>query len=143
MTIKSRLWISRALVGLVLFINLQCALAFLSSPAGFAPAYELSDVPGTAAIRALAVLFLMWNVPYVVAFSNPIKYRLSLYEALAMQSLGLIGETYIWMQVPPEFTVLRSSIVRFILFDGFGLLALATAAWLIGKQNKNLEEVLE
>jgi hypothetical protein len=144
MSSTSRLWTARLLIGLVLFINLQCALVFFVNPAKSAPAYELSSIPGAAAIQGLAVLFLMWNVPYVVALANPVKYRLSLFEALVMQSIGLVGETLILSSLPLEHIILRNSVLRFILFDGAGLLALAAAAWLTRKKTltKISKEVL-
>jgi hypothetical protein len=126
----SRIWIGRVLIGLVLLINVQSALVFFFNPARFAPAYELFGIPGQAAIRGMAVLFLMWNVPYVVALINPVKYRISLYEAIAMQTIGLVGESIIFSTVPVEYIVLRGSIWRFILFDGAGLATLIIAAWI-------------
>ncbi len=126
---NSHTWIARVLIGLVLFINVQSALVFFANPAGFAPAYELSGVSGAAAIRGFAVLFLMWNVPYAVALINPVKYRVSLYEAIAMQGIGLVGESIIWWTLPAEHIILRTSILRFILFDGAGLVALLVAGW--------------
>ncbi len=126
------------MIGVVLFINLQSAVAFLIHPAGYAPAYELFGIPGQAAIQGLAVLFLMWNVPYVVALLNPIKHRISLFEAIAMQSMGLVGETFILLTLPIAHVILRGSILRFILFDGAGLVALVIAAW-VTRKTKNLE----
>jgi hypothetical protein len=32
----------------------------------------------------------MWNVPYAVAFWDPVSHRLSLLEAIAMQAIGLL-----------------------------------------------------
>ena len=124
----SRLWAARILIGLVLFINVQCALAFFIDPHQFAPAYELTGIPGQAAIRGFAILFLMWNVPYAVALIHPVRYRVSLYETLVMQSLGLVGETFIFWSLPTEYALLRTSLLRFILFDGGGLVVLIIAA---------------
>jgi hypothetical protein len=125
-----RIWIGRALIGLVLFINVQSALVFWINPGWFAPAYELSGIPGQAAIRGFAVLFLMWNVPYVVALVNPVKFKISLYEAIVMQSIGLVGESFILWSLPIEHVILRGSIWRFIIFDGAGLVALLVALWI-------------
>jgi hypothetical protein len=136
MITKARLWIARVLIGLVLFINLQCALIFFANPTGFTSAYELNSIPGAAAIRALGLLFLMWNVPYAVALTNPVKYRISLFEALVMQGIGLAGETLIWYSLPVEHAILRNSILRFMVFDGAGLVSLAIAAWLTRKQKQ-------
>jgi hypothetical protein len=130
------LWISRLLIGLVTAWNLQAAFAFIFSPGGFVPAYELSGVPGEAAIRGFGLLFLMWNVPYLFALVNPVCYRLALTLSLLMQLTGLIGETYIYFTLPADHTVLGSSILRFIAFDGAGLVLL-TIAWIAGKDNKD------
>jgi len=119
-------------------INVQSALVFWLNPGLFAPAYELSGIPGDAAIRGLAVLFLMWNVPYVVALINPVQHRISLYEAIVMQGIGLIGESLILWGLPHKNNILRESIWRFILFDGCGLVALVIAAWTTRK-TKNLD----
>jgi hypothetical protein len=126
-----RLWLARLLIGLVIAWNLQAALAFLLSPGANAPGFELSGIPGQAAIRGIAVLFVMWNVPYILAVWQPRKYVISLMEALAMQSLGLAGETGILMSLPPEHLILRGSIERFIVFDAAGLAVLAFALWLV------------
>ncbi len=139
MNATTRLWTSRGLIGLVLFANVQCALAFLAAPARYAPAYELAGAVGAAAIQGYAVLFLMWNVPYLIGFANPVRYRVSLLEAVAMQALGVIGESYIWVQLPAQFPTLRASILRFILFDAAGLLALLLAAWITRPKTKNIE----
>ena len=82
-----RVWPARGLIGLVFAWNVQCALAFLVAPAGFAAGFELTGAPGEAAVRGVGVLFLMWNVPYAVALSHPLRRHVSLYEALAMQML--------------------------------------------------------
>jgi hypothetical protein len=126
-----RIWVARLCVGAVLFANVQCAVAFWQSPAGYAPAFELSGAAGEAAIRGIAVLFLMWNVPYVVALWHPRRYRPSLWQAIAMQALGVIGETLIWQQLPAAQAVLRDSLLRFIVFDAGGLAVLCLAAALV------------
>ena len=129
------LWIARFLIGLVTFWNLQAAFAFIFSPGGFVSAYELSGIPGEAAIRGVGVLFLMWNVPYLFALVDPVRYRLALTLSLLMQLTGLIGETYIYFTIPMGHEALRSSIFRFIIFDGAGLILLVIA-WIIGRVAK-------
>ena len=126
-----RTFAARSLVGMVFIINLQSALAFMINPNGFAPMYELIGIPGTAAIQGFGVLFLMWNIPYAVALINPVKFHISHYEAIIMQTIGLVGESLIYYNLPTKFTVLRNSILRFIIFDGAGLVALVIAAWII------------
>ena len=93
--LDSRLWAARLLIAVVVAWNLECALVFLLNPAVFAPGFELSGVPGEAAVRGFGVLFVMWNIPYLVALWQPRRNRLSLWEALAMQLIGVIGESLI------------------------------------------------
>ncbi len=126
-----RLWAARLLIAIVIAWNLECAFAFLRQPQAFAPAFELSGVAGAAAVRGTAVLFLMWNVPYLVAVWHPRRGRLSLWEALAMQTIGLFGESLICAHLPEGHAVLRASLLRFIVFDAAGLLLLAAAGLLV------------
>jgi uncharacterized membrane protein YjfL (UPF0719 family) len=72
----------------------------------------------------------MWNIPYAVALWHPVRHRISLYEAIAMQAIALLGETLIGLSLPPAHSALRTSLLRFIAFDGAGLLLLLLAIWL-------------
>ena len=128
--ISIRIWIARLLIGLVTAWNLQAAFVFIFAPSGFVRAYELSGIPGEAAIRGFGILFLMWNVPYFFAVKDPIRYQLALTFALLMQFIGLIGETYIYFTLPADHAMLENSILRFIVFDGAGLVLLAMAYWI-------------
>lgn len=127
---KQRILVTRFLVGIVLLINLQCAFLFIINPNRFAPLYELIGIPGKAAIQGFGVLFIMWNIPYVVALFNPVRYHISHYEAIIMQTIGLVGESLIYYDLPTSYILLRTSILRFIIFDGAGLVALVIAAWI-------------
>jgi hypothetical protein len=131
--LDSRLWAARLLIAVVVVWNLECALVFLLNPAVFAPGFELSGVPGEAAVRGFGVLFVMWNIPYLVALWQPQRNRLSLWEALVMQLIGVIGESLIFSSIPLGHVVLRTSMLRFIMFDGAGVLLLIGAAWLVSK----------
>jgi hypothetical protein len=130
-TEPGRVWVARVCVGMVLVINVQCAVAFWHAPAGYASSFELAGVPGEAAIRGMAVLFVMWNVPYLVALWHPRRQRLALWQALAMQAIGVAGESLIWLSLPAGHAVLHDSLMRFIIFDAGGLALLCLAAWLI------------
>jgi hypothetical protein len=134
------LWLARVLIALVAAWNLQAALVFILWPERFAPGFELSSVPGAAAVRGTGVLFVMWNVPYLVALWHPRKYRIALGMALAMQFIGLVGESLILISLPNGHALLHASILRFIVFDGGGLLLLAMAFWLVQKDatSKNI-----
>lgn len=130
-----RIWTSRLLIGLVTAWNLQAAFAFIFTPVGFVRAYELSGIPGEAAIRGFGLLFLMWNIPYLFALVDPARYRLALTLSLIMQLTGLVGETYIYFTLPAGHDLLGSSILRFITFDGVGAVLLGIA-WIVGKYKK-------
>ena len=125
-----RLNISRLLSGLVLLINLQSAFTYLLWPERYAPGFEMTGDIGAAMVRGMGVLFVMWNVPYVVALWNPVRYHIALYIAIAMQVIGLVGETWIYLSLPTVHATARASIMRFIIFDALGLLALLGAAWI-------------
>ena len=126
--------LARLLIGLVVFFNLQAALAFLINPQAYAPAFQLSAVPGESAVRGIGVLFVMWNIPYLVALWNPRKNRTALHEALAMQAIGLLGESLIYAGISPEHIQLQASILRFITFDSAGLLLLVAARMISSTQ---------
>jgi hypothetical protein len=122
--------IGQILIGLVFLFNVQCAIAFIFTPDTYSPGFEVSGVMGAGIVRGMGLLFLMWNVPYLVALINPVKYRISLYEAVAMQAIGFAGESLLLATFPPGHALIRATLWRFILFDGCGLLALILAAWL-------------
>jgi len=121
---------ARSLIGFVIFVNVQCAIAFLLWPGRYAPSFELQGEAGDAIIQGIGVLFLMWNVPYGVALWNPMRHRLALYEAVVMQAIGLAGETWIYLSMSSTLAVARDALTRFIFFDALGLLALIVAVWL-------------
>jgi hypothetical protein len=125
----ARLWIGRVLIGTVVLWNVQCAVAFLVAPSTYAPGFELVGPAGEAMVRGMGVLFLMWNVPYVAALLHPVRHRISLYEAVAMQAIGLVGESLILWTLGGGHPVVSGTLLRFIAFDGAGLVALIAAVW--------------
>jgi len=125
-----RTWFARLLIGVVTAWNLQAAFVFILSPGDIVHVYELSGAAGEAAIRGFGVLFLMWNVPYLFAVKDPIRHQLALTFALLMQGIGLLGESYIFSTLTAEHIQLRNSILRFIIFDGIGLVLLFIAYWI-------------
>ncbi|HPO59539.1 MAG TPA: hypothetical protein PLV53_11900, partial [Anaerolineaceae bacterium] len=58
----------------------------------------------------MGILFVMWNIPYLVALSDPARRRISLLEALAMQTVGVIGESLLLAGLPEGHTLLRASL---------------------------------
>jgi len=125
-----RLWAARLLIAVVLAWNLECALVFLLNPGVFAPGFELAGIPGAAAVRGFAVLFVMWNIPYLVALWHPQQNHVSLWEALVMQVVGVFGESFILFSLPARHVILHASLLRFISFDAAGVVALLGAVLL-------------
>ena len=95
--------------------------------------FGLSGLIGAQMVRAMGLLFVMWNVPYIFAFLDPRRYRVSLIEAILMQAIGLAGETGILLFGGPYPQPIPATIQRFIIFDGLGLILLISARILIGR----------
>lgn len=133
----SRIQLSRAAIGIVLFLNLQCAILFLVSPSDYTAGFELTGLPGEVFLRGMAILFLMWNVPYIFALIQPQKFRASYIQAILMQSIGLVGEILLRNSIPVEHSAIDASLSRFLLFDGAGLVLLLIGFLLIPGGNLN------
>ncbi len=130
------IWIARGLVGLVAFSNLLAAIPFFISPELFVFSFELSGDVGNAVIRGFGLLFLMWTIPYLVAVIHPLRHFTSLVEAVLMQAIGVAGESLILVFLPGGHAVLQSSVMRFIYFDGGGLVLLLIAFGLMVREKK-------
>jgi hypothetical protein len=125
-------WAARLAVGGVFVVNVSCAAAFLWQPQQYAPAFELEGRPGRVMVQAVGLLFLMWNATYPRVLVQPDR-RLALFGViLAQQVIGLGGETWLWLRLPPMHPALRDTGLRFILFDGAGLILMSGAfLWLM------------
>lgn len=137
MKIDRRIFLCQILIGIVTLINLDCAVVFLINPSGYAPGFELSGPVGVSIVRGFGVLFLMWNVPYVVAVWNPLRNVVSVMQAALMQAIGLFGESIIWAGLPVVHVNARATIGRFVLFDGGGLVAILAALWILQRVRKS------
>ena len=125
------LWTARGALALVLAWNLQAALAFILAPDAHAPGFEVGGVPGRVIVRGFGILFLMWNVPYVAALVHPLRHIVPFACAVVAQFIGLAGETWMAVTLPPDHEALRATGLRFIAFDGAGFVLLAIAFALI------------
>ena len=128
-----KVWIARALVLIVFGVNLYCIVSFIFTPERFIHTYELSGVPGTVAIQGIGIAFLMWNVTYPLVIVRPDKYRVLYVLVMIQQVVGLMGETFILLTLPAGHDILWSNLLRFILFDAFGLLLLLIGFFLARK----------
>ena len=122
---------ARILIGIVTLLNLQAAFQFMFWPSNYAPGFEISGEAGIAVIQGMGLLFLMWNIPYLFALTNPVKRLLSLIEAVIMQAIGVIGETVLLLTLKGEHPQIHASVLRFIIFDGAGLVLLLIALSLV------------
>ncbi|HMD89413.1 MAG TPA: hypothetical protein VKF38_09645 [Anaerolineaceae bacterium] len=125
-----RIWIARLLIGWVFATNIQCAILFILFPGRYLFGFELTGIGGNGAIQGFGILFLMWNVPYSVALIQPNKNRLSLLEAVVMQAIGFVGETLLLIFLPQGHLFMAGTVIRFIVFDGSGLVLLLLSAWI-------------
>ncbi len=108
-------------------MNVSCAVEFILRPERYAPGFELSGAPGLAVVQGFGILFLMWNAAYPPVIAQPQRQRTLFLVILTQQAIGLVGESWLWLQMPVELGIARSAILRFIVFDGAGLLLLALA----------------
>ncbi len=130
-----RVWMARLLIAIVLFWNLQAAFLFTFKPLLFIASFQLDGIPGKAAVAGYGILFFMWQVPYVFAFLHPVIFKISLWQALIMQSIGVLGETILLSTISSDYYLLRSSVLRFIVFDGVGIIILFGSLLLIKRIN--------
>lgn len=122
---------SRILIGIVTLLNLQAAILFLIHPENFVTAFDLAGIAGETMIRGVGLLFVMWNVPYIAALIHPVRNFVSLLEAVIMQAIGVLGESAILWTLKGALPRTQESVIRFIYFDGAGLVLLIAALFLI------------
>ncbi len=125
MTDDGRQWLARAALMAVLLANLSAAIPYVARPADYVAAYELTGTPGEVIVRGLGILFLMWAVPFVPAILQPTRNRVAFTCVLAMQVIGLAGESLMMATLPPGHDTLSATGWRFIAFDGAGLVLLS------------------
>lgn len=121
------LWLVRGLILPVLLANLSAALPFVLYPQAYAWAFEVQGSVGEVIVRSIGLLFLMWVAPYAPALLRPARYRVCLIVILVQQSIGLLGETWMYRALPPGHPALRATGLRFIVFDAVGLVLLGAA----------------
>ena len=125
------LWITRITVGAVFLMNVSCALAFILQPEKYSSGFEVAGVPGMIYVQGMGILFLMWNATYPLVLFHPIRYRALFIVVLVQQAIGFAGETLLLFTLPSGHSPLRATGLRFMLFDGIGLIAMAGTYWLL------------
>ena len=139
MTGDKRQWLARAALTAVLLANLSAAIPYVARPAGYVTAYELTGAPGEVVVRGLGILFLMWAVPFIPAILQPVRNRVAFTCVLAMQVIGLAGESLMMATLPPGHDALSATGWRFIAFDGAGL-ALLSLGYLVTQRGPGKTE---
>jgi hypothetical protein len=122
-----QIWIARLLILAVFLVNAYCALIFILFPDSSTSAYELSGVVGRTSLQGIGVAFLMWNATYPLVILKPKKHRVLFLVVILQQVIGLVGESWIFIQLPDGHQLLRMGIMRFIVFDFTGLIFLIIA----------------
>lgn len=130
-------WTTRITVSAVFLSNMICALQFLLWPDGYTSAYELSGDVGTAVIRSFGVLFIMWSLTYPAVIWQPERQRPLFTIVLIQQFVGLTGELCIWASIQNVHAVLSASILRFVVFDGIGLVMMMMAFCLLIREARH------
>lgn len=121
------LWFARLAVTTVFALNLSCALYFILRPQDYAGGFEVSGVAGEAIVRGYGILFLMWNATYPLVILQPQHQRALFAVVLVQQAIGVLGESWMWLALPPGHAALSATGLRFILFDGGGLILMGAA----------------
>jgi hypothetical protein len=85
-------------------------------------------------VQAIGILFLMWNATYPLVVIHPHRYRTLFAVVLAQQAIGVVGETWLLISLPVGHPALWATGVRFIVFDGLGLIGMGILFWLLGRR---------
>lgn len=120
-------WLARAVVGIVFAVNVWCALSYILQPQVYSGNFELTSLPGEIVMQSFGILFLMWNATYPPVMLRPNTHRTLFSIILVQQCIGLAGETWLLFKLPAGHPALYSTGLRFIVFDGVGLLMMGAA----------------
>ena len=123
----ARLWTARILVAAVFAMNVMCAVQFIVWPQAYVDAYQVQGPSAVAMVQSIGICFLMWNATYPPVIVRPERYRVLFGVVIAQQVIGLVGESLLYVSLGPDLAVLASSVLRFIVFDAAGLVALVIA----------------
>ena len=133
-----RLALARIFIVAVFAVNVSCALSFICDPASYVGAYQVEGASACAIVQSIGIAFLMWNATYPPVALWPCKQRVLFTVVIAQQTIGLVGESMLAASLGPELAVLQASIIRFIAFDGAGLVLLV-AAFLLTRVSRSTE----
>lgn len=121
------IWLTRLALGAVFVMNVNCALAFIFQPESYIASFEVSGAVGRAIVQGFGILFLMWNATYPPVILQPDRHPTLFKVILIQQLIGVVGESWLYTQLPAEHNALRATGHRFIFFDSLGLLLLTAS----------------
>ncbi|WP_350455387.1 hypothetical protein [Slackia heliotrinireducens] len=129
---KSVAWSVRIIATITFFVILYFAIVFISEPAGHLKMFQLSGVPGQAAVRALGVAMVVWLCTYPLVIFNPRTNIKMFFIVLLQQVVTLAGALIIRMGMPVGYATLAGTLNIFILADAIcTALLLVTFIWMI------------
>ena len=120
-------WFARLAVGVVFIMNVTCALDFILRPEHYVAGFEVSGVAGETIVQGFGILFLMWNATYPPVILQPTRQKTLFAVILVQQFIGVIGESWLYLQMPAGHEALQATGLRFIVFDGLGLVLMSVA----------------
>jgi hypothetical protein len=126
-TADYRLNFARLAVAAVFSMNIACALEFILRPELYVAGFEVSGVVGRVIVQSFGILFLMWNATYPPVIWQPAKQRTLFAVILVQQWIGFVGESWLYFSLPVGHEALRATGIRFMIFDGGGLLLMGLA----------------
>ncbi|MEN8097540.1 MAG: hypothetical protein ABFQ89_00565 [Chloroflexota bacterium] len=120
--------------------NLSAAIPYMVNPDGSLHSFQVSGIGGASLIRGLGILFLMWQVPYIPVLIHPAKHRVAFLCILAMQLIGIVGESLMLWHLPDGNPGLFATGTRFLTFDTAGLVLLVIGYLIVrGIKHQDLE----
>jgi hypothetical protein len=129
-------WLARITVSVVFLANINAAFAFIFRPERYVSGFEIEGVAGLVIVQGIGILFLMWNATYPLVILQPLRHMSIFSIVLIQQAIGVIGESWIFLTLPLGHAALRRTGLRFILFDGVGLLAMLIVYLLLWRTNR-------
>ncbi|HSQ25752.1 MAG TPA: hypothetical protein VLM80_01385 [Anaerolineales bacterium] len=128
---------ARITLAAVFIMNIACALDFILRPGLYAGGFEVSGEVGRVIVQSFGILFLMWNATYPPVIWQPHKHRTLFAVILVQQLIGVVGESWLYFSLGAGHQALRATGLRFMVFDGAGLILMGFAFVMLFKRNPN------
>lgn len=127
---------ARVSVAAVFVMNVACALEFILRPGLYVGGFELSGEAGRVFVQSFGILFLMWNAAYPPVIWRPEKQRTLFAVILVQQLIGFAGESWLFFSLDASHAALRTTGLRFMIFDSAGLVLMGAAFLILFNRRK-------